>query len=137
MARPRKEIEWPIFDYLCANQCTLEEIASVLKVSADTVERRVFEEFGKSFAEVFDQKRKAGFASLRSRQFEVAMSGNVPMLIWLGKQYLGQSDRQIQKTDLTVRAEPQLSHEEIRRILSEDPFNSNFRDPFLKPRKSP
>lgn len=133
MARPRKELEWPLFEHLCATQCTLDEIAAVFRVSADTVERRVLEEYKQSFAEIFEQKRKAGFASLRSKQFESAMSGNVTMLIWLGKQYLGQSDKQTQKTDLTVRAEPQLSHEEIRRILSEDPFNQRFPDNSLNP----
>ena len=29
---------------------------------------------------------------LREKQWEVAMDGNVQMLIWLGKQYLGQRD---------------------------------------------
>lgn len=122
LGRPRKTLDWGLFDQLCAVQCTLEEIAGVLQVSADTLERRIAEKFGSTFAEVFEQKRKAGFGSLRSKQFEIAMSGNVTMLIWLGKQYLGQSDKHVQKTDVTVRAEPQLSHEEIRRILSEDPF---------------
>jgi AraC-like DNA-binding protein len=122
IGRPQKTFDWALFDHLCATQCTLEEMATALNVSADTIERRVSEKFGATFAEIFQQKRKAGFASLRSKQFEVAMSGNVAMLIWLGKQYLGQSDKQLQKTDVTVRAEPQLSHEEIRRILSEDPF---------------
>ena len=32
--------------------------------------------------------------SLREKQYDVAMSGNVSMLIWLGKQVLGQSDKQ-------------------------------------------
>ena len=30
--------------------------------------------------------------SLRRKQKEVAMNGSVPMLIWLGKQHLGQRD---------------------------------------------
>lgn len=29
---------------------------------------------------------------LRQKQFEMAMNGDVRMLIWLGKQYLGQKD---------------------------------------------
>ena len=29
---------------------------------------------------------------LREKQWEVAMEGNVQMLIWLGKQYLGQKN---------------------------------------------
>ena len=32
---------------------------------------------------------------LRQKQLELAFSGNVTMLIWLGKQYLGQTDKQI------------------------------------------
>jgi len=31
---------------------------------------------------------------LAQKQYEVAMSGNVTMLIWLGKQYLSQSEKQ-------------------------------------------
>ena len=32
--------------------------------------------------------------ALRKKQIEMAMDGNVQMLIWLGKQYLGQQDKQ-------------------------------------------
>jgi len=32
--------------------------------------------------------------SLRRKQIEVALKGNVSMLIWLGKQMLGQMDKQ-------------------------------------------
>jgi hypothetical protein len=31
---------------------------------------------------------------MRRKQMEVAMSGNVTMLIWLGQQYLGQADKE-------------------------------------------
>ena len=32
---------------------------------------------------------------IKKRQFEIAMEGNVQMLIWLGKQHLDQSDNPI------------------------------------------
>jgi hypothetical protein len=32
-------------------------------------------------------------ASVRRKQFELAMAGNPTMLVWLGKQYLGQHDK--------------------------------------------
>ena len=35
--------------------------------------------------------------SLRRKQFETALAGNVTMMVWLGKQYLGQKD----KTEIT------------------------------------
>lgn len=39
-------------------------------------------------------------ASLRRRQINVAMTGNVTILIWLGKQQLAQRDRQEVQTAL-------------------------------------
>ena len=38
-----------------------------------------------------DKKKK----ELENRQWEVAMDGNVQMLIWLGKQHLGQKDKPV------------------------------------------
>ena len=35
---------------------------------------------------------KEQLVELRKKQFEMAMDGDVRMLIWLGKQYLGQKD---------------------------------------------
>ena len=81
---------------LCAIQCTAEEIASVLDISVDTLERRIYEREGLKFAEFFRIKRKAGFASLRRMQWEKAQSCDTTMLIWLGKQYLGQADKVVE-----------------------------------------
>ena len=94
MGRKKIEIDWKIFDGLCEIQCTLVEIASVLKVSEDTIERRIKENFNKTFAEHFKIQSAGGKTSLRRAQFNAALNGNTALLIWLGKQYLGQSDRQ-------------------------------------------
>lgn len=94
MSRPRVKIDWAEFDKLCALQCSQREIASWFDCSEDTIERAVKREKGESFAEYFEQKRGKGKIALRRKQYEVAMSGNVALLIWLGKQYLGQSDKQ-------------------------------------------
>lgn len=85
MARPKKDIDPEQVRKLAAIDCSLAEIASVLKCSVDTLDRR--------FAEVIKKGREEGCASLKRRQFEVAQSGNPTMLIWLGKQRLGQSDK--------------------------------------------
>ena len=94
MSRPRKEIDFNELEKLCGLQCTAEEIAGWFGVSVDTIERRVKEKYDIGFAEYFDQRRSDGKISLRRRQFQTAMSGNPSLLIWLGKQYLGQSDKQ-------------------------------------------
>lgn len=104
MGRPRIEINWHEFEKLCAMQATLVEIAGWFGCSEDTIERRVKEEHGVTFAEHYRTKTSKGKISLRRKQLEVAMSGNTTMLIWLGKQMLGQRDRpeEIDVTGSTV-----------------------------------
>jgi ribosome biogenesis protein Tsr3 len=51
------------------------------------------EEKGMTFQLYFKKKSAGGKMSLRRKQFEVAQKGNVSMLIFLGKNYLDQSDQ--------------------------------------------
>lgn len=94
MARPKKEIDEDQVLKLAAINCSLAEMAAVLNCSVDTLGRR--------FAEVIEKGRKQGNMSLKRKQFEVAMGGNVTMLIWLGKQRLDQSEKVVQTIDQTV-----------------------------------
>jgi len=103
MARPRKELNWNELDKLCAIHATRKEIADWFEVSEDTIERRCQEEFGISFASYYDQKAVNGKMSLRRKQYEQAMGGNTTMLLWLGKQYLGQSDKQETTLDSKIQ----------------------------------
>lgn len=95
MARPKIEIDFDMVKKLCAIQCTGQEIADVLDVSYDTLERRVKEVYQISFADYIKKHSANGKMSLRRKQHEVAMNGNTTMLVWLGKQYLGQTDKQV------------------------------------------
>lgn len=91
MGRPKKEISQRQFEELCKIQCTEEEICAVLDVNTDTLCTFCKETYGKTFSEVFKSKRQGGKASLRRNQWKMAEK-NVTMAIWLGKQFLGQSD---------------------------------------------
>ncbi len=98
--RPVKEIDFDKLDLLCQIHCTAQEVVSHLNmldadVSYNTVERRIKEKFGMTFGEYIAQKHNAyAKPKLRRLQWNAAEAGNVSMLIWLGKQYLGQSDKQ-------------------------------------------
>lgn len=50
-----------------------------------------------SFSEIYAIKRGSGKISLRRAQFELAKK-NAAMAIFLGKQYLGQSDNPVQES---------------------------------------
>lgn len=71
---------------LAAIGCTDKEIGEIVGCSHDTLTRR--------FKEQLITGRANGKASLRRKQWEIALGGNVSMLIWLGKQVLGQADKQ-------------------------------------------
>lgn len=90
MSRPRIDIDMRQVRALCEIQCTDEEVAAVLCISADTLIRRKREP---AFLAEMEAGRATGRESLRRKQWSVAMLGNPTMLIWLGKQVLGQSDK--------------------------------------------
>lgn len=90
--RPKIEIDWKQVDKMCQVLCTGEEQAAILGVDYDTLNRACKREHKKSFADYFKQKSSIGKMSLRRRQYTTAMDGNPTMLVWLGKNWLGQSD---------------------------------------------
>jgi hypothetical protein len=95
--RPRKEIDWDEVRRLAEIQCTQEEVASVLGVALSTLKQYP------QFSAIHKEGSEAGRKSLRRLQWDKANSGNTAMLIWLGKQYLGQRDR----VDHTVAERPE------------------------------
>ena len=112
MGRPRKEIDWHTLDSLATldaalNYCAERQIIKweeevsqeTIKAAREVIERRIKERFGLTFTEYKDQKKEPVRIKLKQKQIEIAMGGNVTMLIWLGKQYLGQSEKTEVKTD--------------------------------------
>ena len=89
--RPPKEIDQKQFENLCGLQCTEEEICGVLSCDEATLNRWCKETYGVGFSQIYKEKRQGGKASLRRQQFKIAET-NATMAIWLGKQYLGQTD---------------------------------------------
>ena len=94
MGRPNKKIDKEQFEKLCGLQCTLEEICSFFDCCTDTLESWCKRTYKQNFSEVFSQKRRIGKISLRRAQFRLAEK-NPTMAIWLGKQYLGQTDKAV------------------------------------------
>lgn len=93
MGRRPIQIDRVEFEKLCALHCTKEEIASFFDCSEDTIERWCKKEYKECFAVVFKQKRGTGRISLRRAQYTMALT-NPTVAIWLGKQWLGQTEKQ-------------------------------------------
>lgn len=83
-------------------RATQETMADYFDCSVDTIRRNMQDEDSK-----FCKAYKKGYANAKMKlsemQFKIALEGNVTMLIWLGKQHLGQSDKQ--EFDHTTKGE--------------------------------
>lgn len=112
MGRPPIEIDKNLFEGLCQMQATEAEIANLFECDIDTVNNWCKRTYGKTFKQVFEEKSVKGKISLRRLQFKSAEAGNVTMQIWLGKQYLGQTEKQeqtIQDANITFEIAPASS----------------------------
>ena len=85
MARPHIELDEDKITELASKGLTQKQLAAIFNCSEDTLQR--------NYAVAIKTGWELRNGSLMQRQFEVAMIGNPTMLIWLGKQYLNQSDK--------------------------------------------
>lgn len=95
------ELGEALIETLAGFMCTDEEIAASMsdkneRISVDTLTN---ENNGATFAECKEKGQAHGKASLRRNQFKLAES-NATMAIFLGKNYLDQTDKQEVKTDI-------------------------------------
>ena len=90
-----------MIEKLAGIMCTDEEIAAMLsdeyeRISVDTLTN---ENNGETFAECKEKGQATGKASLRRNQFKLS-EYNAAMAIFLGKNWLGQTDKIETKTEL-------------------------------------
>jgi hypothetical protein len=87
VGRPKFVIDYVLVEDLASIMCTIEEIASILGCSRDTLQ------VDKEFSYIYKKGLDSAKASLRRKQYKLADT-NPAMAIFLGKNYLNQSDRQ-------------------------------------------
>jgi len=89
---------------------TITEIAAFFNCSDKTISNR--------FSDIVAKGKESGKAKLRDLQLKSAMSGNVTMQIWLGKQYLDQTD----KTNISGLSDVEI--ERLKQIASSEMQNN-------------
>jgi hypothetical protein len=67
--------------------CTMEEMADFFMIDRETLKYNFWPYIQRAKSELY--------LRIRNKQIEVALAGNPTMLIWLGKNMLGQSDQPI------------------------------------------
>ena len=93
MPRPKIQVDWTKVDQLLEAGCDGTEVAAYFGMHEDTFYERVLEQHKVGFTAYKAQKRARGNSLLLGKQFQVAMSGDKTMLVWLGKQRLKQTDK--------------------------------------------
>ena len=126
MGRKMIKINWEEVRKMCEIQCTQKELCAVLGICEDTLQRACKREQHMTWTEFFNIHRQGGRTSLRRAQWQKAVEKqDSTMLIFLGKNFLGQADK-IDNTT-TVNAEQhinvdfsKLTKEELQEMLKDD-----------------
>ena len=89
-------------------RATHETMADFFGISTRTIERYMAEVDGK-----FCRHYKKGMSKLKMKlseaQIEAACNGNATMLVWLGKQYLDQKDKQEVSSTVEFTGQPVIT----------------------------
>lgn len=94
MGRPEANIDWEEVEQLLMSGCTGTEIAARIGISAPTLYDRCQSDNEMMFSEFSQEKKAKGDTLLKQAQFNAAViDKDKAMMIWLGKQRLGQKDK--------------------------------------------
>jgi hypothetical protein len=100
------DINWTLLDsmlalnadkYFCA-ESQIEELGlnkngTSITAMMERIERRIFDRYGLNFRQYRDKRLNKLRIKVMQKQVETALEGNPTMLIWLGKNLLGQTDK--------------------------------------------
>jgi uncharacterized protein (DUF305 family) len=115
--RPKTPIDIQQLEKLAAVGCQESEMAWFFGMHPVSFSKRKT----KKMQEAIDKGRNNGKTALRRKQFELAMAGDRTMLVWLGKQELGQSDKRHIEQEVTHhKSVVEMSDEELAQVISND-----------------
>ncbi len=99
MTRPKAPINWDEVDQMLIAGSPGTEIADYYGIDKETLYNRCKKDNNIGFTDYLRQKRSKGDALIRKQQFAKALgltsNGDTSMMIWLGKNRLGQRDTPI------------------------------------------
>ena len=112
MARPKRQFtdeEKQKIDTMASNNCHMDTIALALEIPLTTLVRR--------FGRIIKRKRAQGRIELRAKQVKLA-DNHPAMAIFLGKNELGQVDKQTIVDEAKIRELDEAQKAEAQRLAS-------------------
>jgi hypothetical protein len=111
--RPEKKIDIEQVRKLAEVGCTDEEIAWIMDIATSTLALR---KQRKEFSDTIKKARANLNMSVRRAQVVHGLKGNATLLIWLGKQLLGQRDR----AEVSLEVSDDQIQRELDRLRAEE-----------------
>lgn len=93
VGRPPVNLDWKLLNSILQYGATILDCSDICEISEDVIQKRIKKEYKMTFTEYRKKKMSKTRLKLRQKQTEMALAGNVALLIWLGKNMLGQSDK--------------------------------------------
>ena len=119
-------VDWDEVDRYLVGGSNGVQIAAMLGICNDTLFRRCEEDHKMTFSDYAAKKRAKGDSYLHNAQFKAAMKGNTSMLIWLGKQRLGQKEDQNKNQTMSIEQfKAALLDGSIVKLLSQQESNND------------
>jgi|TARA_R110002012_G_scaffold161023_1_gene323161 hypothetical protein len=116
VGRPKINLNLEELERLSRLNCTMPEISAYFDIPLRTLEDKFTNE--QDVRKAIEKGRATGKLSLRRRQIQIMEETNNPtMAIWLGKQMLGQTDRQEIIQDINIEERKVL---DISRLTDDD-----------------
>lgn len=100
----KKELNYDALDAMLQFKVNKKFCAEYLEMSEDTLERRLREDKDKTFTEYHQLKMGRTAIKLQQKSIDMAMRGNVTMMIFCLKNLAGWSDKQevVQTTEIKI-----------------------------------
>jgi hypothetical protein len=92
LGRPPKTFDWEKIKQAAYVQCSQNEICHIFDTTPETLEAACLRDLNEHFSDFYKKSAEGGKSSLRREMYKKAMSGNVPMMIWLSKNYMGMKE---------------------------------------------
>lgn len=90
--RPSKSLDWSKIDFYLEAGSTGTQVAANLGIHPNTLYERCAQEKKMTFTDYSQLKKSSGHSKILGKQYAKALQGDNSMLIWVGKQQLGQRD---------------------------------------------
>jgi hypothetical protein len=121
----KKEINWDLVELYVKSHNSQNKIAEALGIHPNTLSDRVKEKYNLDYSTFSTKLRSEGSILINAKQFEKAMKGYWPAMLWLGKiingqkepentTYLAPAQTQLDQSQLIMQLEHALAEEKAK-----------------------